>query len=431
MKLLVLGKAPPVEGGVSAQTFWLARALVAQGHAVDLVTNGAEVEPTLAQHLYGDDDKWLDGRQDGLRFNRTTPLRAGSFTPFAQPFASKLIGLAHTVLERDPCDAILAWYYEPYGLAAAAVGQSTGVPYVLRHAGSDLGRLARHPDLGIAYRRALEGAAALIVTNEREMKARFGAVDRPRIPVRRPQLPEVFATPPEFDLAALTTEARVWFSAAGLGDRLGGRLRDAAARLPQPGVPVIGTYGKVGVSKGSFDLVAALARLADDGVPFSFLSASCGSRDAIEAYYAAIRRSPALLERTWPLPPVGPWRIPGFLRACSAVCFLERDFPIPFHGPLVPREILSSGSCLICSAEVAEKPANDGNLVDDRNAVVVTDPRDHEELAGRIGALLAEPDRMAAIGEQGRLLARFMEEDLPDLDETARELVAGIEAVVD
>ncbi|MGN6664173.1 MAG: glycosyltransferase [Solirubrobacterales bacterium] len=432
MRLLVLGKAPPIQGGVSAQTFWLARALAEAGHSVEVVTNATEVEPSRAQLHYGDDEaRWLDGSLPGLRIHRTTPLRADSFIPFAQPHASKLIGLAHAVLERHSCDAILGWYLEPYGVAAAAVGRATGVPYVLRHAGSDIGRLAEHPDLRVAYGRALEGAAGLIVTNERELEARLGETDRPRISVPRPRLPEVFTDPPEpFDLDGLVAASGDWLRAAGAPPDLDRSHYPPADRAPEPGVPVIGTYGKVGVTKGSFDLLAALARLADEGVPFAFLSLSCGSKDVLRAYYESIRQSPSLLERTWVLPAVGPWRIPGFLRECDAVCFLERDFPIEFHGPLVPREALSSGSCLVCSAEAAAKPAHGGNLVDGRNAVVIADPRDHAALAARLRTVLSDPVQAEAIGGQGRLLARFWDEECPSLGEAALALAAGIGDVV-
>ena len=50
-----------------------------------------------------------------------------------------------------------------------------------------------------------------------------------------------------------------------------------------------------------------------------------------------------------------PWRIPEFLAQCDVVCCLERKFPVAFHAPRLPREILSSGAVLFCSREIAEK----------------------------------------------------------------------------
>ena len=59
-----------------------------------------------------------------------------------------------------------------------------------------------------------------------------------------------------------------------------------------------------------------------------------------------------LSEVTWVLPFVAHWKVARFIRACTAVCFLERDFPITFHAPTVPREVLACGTCLVLSGEI-------------------------------------------------------------------------------
>ena len=193
MKILILGKYPPIEGGVSAYTFWLARALANQGHTVRVATNANEVEPTFAQLHYGGDAGRLenDGVSGSLRVDQTSSLAPSSFIPFAQPYVTKLFGLSLSIIEQDHCDVILGWYFEPYGFTAALVGQATAVPFVIRHAGSDIGRLAQHPELKAAYAWALQNAAGLIVTNEREFGNQFGLVDRPRIRPTFPRLPIV------------------------------------------------------------------------------------------------------------------------------------------------------------------------------------------------------------------------------------------------
>ena len=44
MRLCYISKYPPVQGGVSRQNFWMARALADRGIEVHLVTNAPEVE---------------------------------------------------------------------------------------------------------------------------------------------------------------------------------------------------------------------------------------------------------------------------------------------------------------------------------------------------------------------------------------------------
>jgi glycosyltransferase involved in cell wall biosynthesis len=396
-----------------------------------VVTNAAaDVEPTLAQLLYGHDGDRLAGRLGAgeLRVHRASAVEPSSFIPFAQPHVTRLFGLSLRVAEEHGCDAVFGWYFEPYGFVAALVGQAIRKPVVIRHAGSDLGRLARHPDLRAAYRWALRSATGLSVTNESELETRFGPLRRARIRVPRSRLPDVFHEPTEpLDVRELLAASGAWFRAAGLPDDIVRRVERLNAKPLAERVFTLGSYGKVGVTKGSFDLVAALSRLAVEEPSFAFLTLSCGRTETLRAYYEAILRAPELAARTWILPPVAPWRIPGFLRRCDVVCFLERDFPIPFHGPLVPREVLSSGACLVCSAEIAAKPALRGNLVDERNAVVIADPRDHEALARRIRRLITDGECARAIGGQGQRLARFWDEELDSFDEAARTFAAELQ----
>lgn len=419
MNILLIGKFPPIEGGVSAQTFWLARSLVRGGHKVRVVTNASEVEPTFRQLHYGQDHQYLEETENNntLQIYHTTPLTSQSFIPFAQPYSTKLFGLSLSVLEEHDCDVIVSWYFEPYGVVAAFVGQATGRPFIIRHAGSDLGRLAYHPELAAAYRWALTAAAGLVITNERELEQRFGRIDRPRLHLTRPQLPDIFFSPEEcFDIKELLANAGSWFLGSGLPEELLRDIERINAKVPRDKVFTIGVYGKVGVTKGSFDLIDALARVAQAGTEFVFLTVSCGQKEILQSYYEAIMHYPELTERTWILPPIAPWRIPGLLRTCDAVCFLERDFSISFHGPLIPREVLSSGACLVCSAEVSKKPIYQDNLVNDRNAVIIADPRNLEALAHRLGQLISDQERTRSIGLQGQKLARFWNDELQNVD---------------
>jgi hypothetical protein len=44
MRICFIGKYPPIQGGVSAQTYWAVRGLAERGHEVCVVTNADEVE---------------------------------------------------------------------------------------------------------------------------------------------------------------------------------------------------------------------------------------------------------------------------------------------------------------------------------------------------------------------------------------------------
>ena len=44
LKLCIIGKYPPIQGGVSRQMYWLARCFAELGHQIHFVTNADEVE---------------------------------------------------------------------------------------------------------------------------------------------------------------------------------------------------------------------------------------------------------------------------------------------------------------------------------------------------------------------------------------------------
>jgi hypothetical protein len=101
------------------------------------------------------------------------------------------------------------------------------------------------------------------------------------------------------------------------------------------------------------------------------------------------------------LPFIPHWRIPTFIRACTAVTFLERDFPISAHTPTIPSEIIQTGCCAIVSEEVIRKQLFRVRVRDRQNLMVVPDPKDHVALAARLQYVLESPARAAEIGRRG------------------------------
>ena len=53
MRICIIGKFPPIQGGVSAQTYWSAHALARRGHDVHVVTNAKEAVAPYRMHDAG------------------------------------------------------------------------------------------------------------------------------------------------------------------------------------------------------------------------------------------------------------------------------------------------------------------------------------------------------------------------------------------
>jgi glycosyltransferase involved in cell wall biosynthesis len=392
MKICAIVKYPPIQGGVSAQSFWLLRSLADAGHQVFVVTNADCVEDEYRIHMSEDDLAWLDYQSGSGGFVRTHFIEGHSaryvHVPQSKLFVSKLAAVATDTVRAFGCDVIFAYYLEPYGLAAHLASSWTGVPYVIRNAGSDHGRLMIQPDLATTYREVVRRADGICVNKGLNW---LGLGAPPDAFYRAPlfYLPRAFFNPQvePLDLNATLDELRI----QGEDPRLNPRPVD-------PTLPTIGIYGKVGHLKGSFDLIASLAQLAQQGLRFNFVAVTRGL--AMEEFRETIRTL-GLEPMSWLLPFVPHWKIARFIRSCTAVCFLERDFPIRGHAPRVPSEVLACGTCMVLSREILDKQSYRRELVDGENHLLVQDPKDHQELAAVLRRVIQDPGRAAEIGRAG------------------------------
>ena len=394
MKLCLVGKYPPIQGGVSSQTFWFAQQVAALGHDVHIVTNAEEVEPSYRMYLSDTDCLRLqrDSCDSGsITVHQTYEPRAVSFIPYANPFVSKLAALAAEVVDCYSCDLILGWYLEPYGFAAALAAEWTCVPYAVRHAGSDIGRLAQLPERARAYRELLR-RADLVLTGAPIVRTMLSAgIDLAKIYVGA-----TGAWPTEFTPAG---------PALGIEELLG-RLKGTAFENPLPSnsfdpqLPTIGMYGKIGTVKGTPALIDALALLARDGCEFN-VTFMCGSHGSGPDELSGYIRRRGLENRAVMLPFLAPWRVPEYLRACTAVAVLENRFPIAIHQPTTAQEVMSTATCLVVSEEIRTKQPNAAQLVDGRNIIAVADPEDRSELSEALRSVIDDPMSAEALGRRG------------------------------
>jgi glycosyltransferase involved in cell wall biosynthesis len=407
VRICVIGKFPPIQGGVSMRTYWAAHALAMRGHEVQVVTNAKEARPPFRMHMRPQDWARCEARYDSgsVTVHWTDPVDGSqSYIPMASPFISKLATVAAQAHSERPFDVIYSHYLEPYGVAGHLAAQITGVPHVARMAGSDAGRLWRHPQFELLYDHVLRSAELVIATGPIAKRAIERRIDPARIVFGGGiVVPDDVFTPdgPALDLKQVRREVAADPDLRDLmwGDFAGGK-------------PYFGICGKLGDSKGSFPLLAAMHRLKRAGLDVGLVALAQGQA-AVQKEFRARARKLGLTDRILQLPFLPHWRVPELLRGCLAVCCLEQDFPIVFHTPIIPREVLLCGACLVGSTEVIRKLPGYGQLVHGYGCVAIEDVNDVEVLSERLAAIVRDPKPAAAVGARGRRFARELQQEMP------------------
>ena len=402
MRICMIGKYPPIQGGTSMRHYACAHALARRGHTVHVVTNAREVEPAF--RLMMDDDDWAacekeypGGGRVRVHWTSTEP-RAHYHIPWHNPFASKLASVAAEAIRDHGLELIASYYLEPYAVAGYLAARMTGRPHVIRNAGSDVGRLLRHHELEPLYRHIFLTADAVITSSMgRDYLSGAGADDELFCPGGGERLLPGFSPDQgPLDIASVLEQMKTV---------------DHAPVLPCTSVPpgpYIGIYGKHHESKGTFDLLEAVAILHRRGRTFGVLVLGRGTDAVQERLEQALVRLD-LREVVVQLPFLPPWRVPEFIRACRAVCFLERDFGIP-HRPIVAREVLACGVALVASAEkLMMDVVLDGHMIHRYNCLAARDVRDHDALADLLDELIASPELAATIARRGLAVSRLVE----------------------
>ncbi len=407
MKICIMGKYPPIQGGVSTRTYWTAHGLAKLGHTVHVITNARETAAPYRMLMQQGDWARCDATYGAgsVKVHWTEPYgRRQWHIPRGTPYITKLASLGISVAKREPLDVVFSYYMEPYCVAAHIVAQATGLPQVIRTAGSDAGRLWRLPQFAPLYDHVFRSAAAVICGPSLEPKMIDIGVQRSRLRRNRESLNlcELFSP----DGPALNVE--------GLRqDVLSGddaELKTLLFGEYNPELIYIGVYGKLGRSKGSFALLQALKKMKDDGKPIGLLAMAHEPPMAQNAFrnYAMTN---ALHDRICQLPFLPHWRVPEFIRACAAVCCLEQDFPIVFHTPVVAREVLTSGACLVGALEVIRKLPSPEKMVDGYNCLAIPNVNVIEDLVQKLTFAIENADGVRQIGVRAREYARIVERE--------------------
>lgn len=378
MKICLISKYPPIEGGESAKAYWLAKALGEREHEIHIVTNAWEVESDCRENIESLD---LDGNYQprGVYVHNTDPFIEPAYIPYSKPYTEKIASLAIDIIKEYDLQLIDSWYVLPYVISGFLAKTITGKPQIMRHAGSDMSRLLSSSYLGTLFASVFEKVDKIVTYPS--MRERFLGLG---IPEERLFL----NTKVSVDTKAFNPEVKP-IDLSFYTDR---NIK---------GLPIITYIGKVGITKGIYELAEAAGKIKDD---FLLLFVSNGK--GLERFKETIRKL-GLQDKTLFVNFVPPWRIPSIIKRSTCVVIPERDFPVVQHTPILPREVMAIGKCLILSNELYAKRRT--SEIQDKKNVLVVNPKNIEQFKEILEKVIKQPNYAEKIGQQAWIISKRIE----------------------
>lgn len=378
MRICLISKYPPIEGGESAKAYWLAKALGEKGHGVHIVTNAWEVESDYRELIEASD---LNSayKPKGVYVHNTDPFIEPAYIPYSKPYTEKIASLAIDIIKEYDLQLIDSWYILPYVISGFLAKIMTGKPQIMRHAGSDMTRLLASPYLRTLFTSIFEKVDKIITyPSMKEQFLSLGILEEKLFYNSKVSV-DTRAFNPDvepIDLAPFTNEN-------------------------VDGLPIITYIGKIGVTKGIYELVEAASKIKDN-----FLLMFVSKGKGLDRFKEAIKRL-SLQDKTLFINFVPPWRIPSVIKRSTCVVVPERDFPVVQHTPILPREVMAVGKCLVLSEELYTKRRS--QEIQDGENVIVVDPKDIQQFREILEKVIREPAYAEEIGQKARLASEKIE----------------------
>jgi len=393
----MISKYPPIEGGVSSRIYWLAKALGERGHEVHIVTNALEVEEEYRERLETNEQQYAP---ENVYVHSIRPNDNPWHIPFSKAYTERIANLAIEIIEKYDIQLIDSYYILPYGIAAFIAKNITEKPQILRHAGSDISKLFASSSYHTLFKAIFQRADKIItIPPLKKMFSSLG-ISESRI---------AFDENVSVDTKAFNPEV----SPFPLSDYIERKIAEC---------PIITYIGKINYywkSKGLYELVEAVNGIKDD-----FLLLFVANGKGLPEFQNLIQEK-GLEKQSIFLGFVPPWKIPSIIKLSTCVVVPEREFPIQHHSPILPREVMAVGKCLILSKELYSKQCY-GNLVDREN-VLLTNPKNIKQFRTIIENIIRHPDIALRIGQNAYKLAEQIESSHEYIDFTIDLYTALIE----
>jgi glycosyltransferase involved in cell wall biosynthesis len=400
MKICFITKYPPIQGGVSSRAYWQAKALGERGHEVHIVTNSLEVENDYKEVFDLNDPDFLP---ENVFFHSTDAESNPWHIPFSSAYIERIANLAIEVIRQYDIQVIESNFMLPYGIAGNLAKSITGVPQILRHAGSDIGKLLISTSYGSLF------------------KFIFQRVDKI---LTYPQLKELFISM-GISESKISIDDKVIVDTRAFNPRVNPFPLSESTDLKITGCPIITYIGKINYyweSKGLIELVEAAKDIKEDFL-LLFFSNGRGLKE-----FKMFLEEHGLMGKSVFLNFLPPWKIPSVIKLSTCVVLPERDFPVKYHVPILPKEVMAVGKCLILGKEIAYNQYY-GNLIDKENVLLV-DPKNIPGFRNVIEFVIRNPAEVAEIGRKAYETSKTVDNFNEFIDFTLEQYTSLIKPMI-
>jgi glycosyltransferase involved in cell wall biosynthesis len=159
MKICIISKFPPIQGGISAKTYWMAKGLAERGVEVHVITNANCVE----------EEYRIDDQSPELPANLTVHYVMPDIPwhiPCSELYIPRLLDKSLEIIGDNQIDLIDVNYLIPYGIVGYLLSNITGIPYVLRHGGSDIAKFLEQGVFGHLLPEVTRNASAIVTDDK-------------------------------------------------------------------------------------------------------------------------------------------------------------------------------------------------------------------------------------------------------------------------
>nr|WP_272931908.1 glycosyltransferase [Pseudomonas syringae] len=418
-RILIIGKAPPIQGGVSVSSYEVALELAGMGYQVDFLSNRQEVLDGYKQ--IGFEEKECQR----LNFIDIEPLLDCFHIPSSSLFFERLAGKALILMQTNNYDLIVGWYLFPYGSVASYISKISRVNFVLLHAGSDINRLARHTCLKAMAAQDLKSASAIITPDDSSVIDRLlelGAT-RENIKVFNRGMKiikhndECVKSFPRFinELRETVVSSIVWFRWDSINEYWGKKII-----YPKK---VFCTYGKVSESKKIKEIIQAVDNIQLD-IEFYLVIILAGEVEELSAIYSVLRYCKAAAMRIIFLPPVSIGILHDLLAVCDAGICIEENFQITNHLSRRPRELMCFSAVPIVSKDFLNLPYYRDILIPNENCMVVDSAKELEVV---IPELVKNYDLLSRLKKGVDVTCDYVESKIPRSSPIAQSIAQCLE----